>query len=133
MYFFVPILIPNTETQDMFNESIKNNYTITYDSWYTERKLSTDGNELQVDIGSAQHVNCIKHLSGAFQTAERIATPNKNENIAIFDNVNVRKYFCEIDCHRYPKEAVLTIFLKNSYLDQYRDLIFFTKNMLEKN
>ena len=44
----------------MFNESIKNNYTTTYESWYTERKLSTDGNELQVDIGSAQHVNSPK-------------------------------------------------------------------------
>ena len=29
---FVSILIPNTETQLMFIESIKNNYTITYDS-----------------------------------------------------------------------------------------------------
>ena len=35
LYLFVPILIPNTETQVMFIESIKNNYTITYDSWYT--------------------------------------------------------------------------------------------------
>ena len=60
LYLFVPVLIPYTETQVMFNESIKNIYTITYDSWSTERKLSTDGNELQVDIGSAQHVNSPK-------------------------------------------------------------------------
>ena len=57
---FVPILIPNTETQVMFNESIKNIYTITYDSWYTERKISTDGNELHADIGSAQHMKIPK-------------------------------------------------------------------------
>ena len=43
LYLFVPILIPNTETQVMFNETVKNNYTITYGSWYTERKLSTNG------------------------------------------------------------------------------------------
>ena len=55
LYLYVPTLIPSTATQVMFIESIMNNYTITYDSWYTERNLSTDGNELQVDIGSAQH------------------------------------------------------------------------------
>ena len=41
LYLYVPVLIPNTEAQVMFNESIKNYYTITYDSWYTKRKLST--------------------------------------------------------------------------------------------
>ena len=45
-YLFVPIIIPNTETQLMYNESIKNICTITYDSWFTERKMSTDGLEL---------------------------------------------------------------------------------------
>ena len=54
LYLFVPILIPNSQTQVMFNEAIMNNYTITFDSWYTERKISNDGRELQVDIGSAQ-------------------------------------------------------------------------------
>ena len=47
LYLYVPILFPDTDTQVMFNESIKNNYTITYDSWYTERKLSTNGNEFK--------------------------------------------------------------------------------------
>ena len=72
----------------MFNESIKNNYTITYDSWYTERKLSSDGNELQVDFGSAQNGNSPKYLIGAFQTIDRVGAHNKNYNISIFDNVN---------------------------------------------
>ena len=78
LYLFVPVIILNTDTQIMFNECIKNNYTTTYDSWYTERKLSTDGNELQVDIGSAQHVNSPKYLFGSFQTVDTIAAPNKN-------------------------------------------------------
>ena len=76
-YLFVPILIPNSDTQVMFNESIKYSYTIRYDSWYVERKLSTDGNELQVDIGSAQNVNSPKFLLAAFQKADRILTPKK--------------------------------------------------------
>ena len=109
-YLFVPILIPNTETQLMFNENIKNKYTITYDSWYTERKLSSDGNELQVDIGSAQHVNSPKYLIASFETANSIAAPIKLEKVAIFDNVIVRRCFCEIDVYRYPKDAVLSKF-----------------------
>ena len=31
---YVPQLIPSTTTQVMFNETIMNNYTITFDSWY---------------------------------------------------------------------------------------------------
>ena len=63
LYLFVPALIPNTDTRVMFNETIKNKYTITYDSWYTKRKLSAAGNELRVDIGSAQHVISPKYNS----------------------------------------------------------------------
>ena len=118
LYLYVPVLIPNTETQVMFNESIKNNNTVTYDSWYTERKVSTDGNELQVNNDSAQHIKSPKYLIASFQTVNRIGIHNKNTNIAIFDNVNVKKYFCEIDGYRYPKDAVLTNFPENDYLDQ---------------
>ena len=80
-----------------------------------------------MDIGSAKHVNSPKHLIGAFQTADRIATPKKNNNIPIFDCVNVRKYFSEIDGNRYPNDAVLTNGPEYDYLDQYRDLKIFYK------
>ena len=121
LYLFVPAIIPNADTQVMFNDSVKSNYTITYGSWYTKRKLSTDGNDFQVDIGNAQHVISSKCLFGSFQTADRIAAPVKNR-IGIFNNVNVFKNFCEIDCYRYPKDAVLTFFPETHYMDQYRDL-----------
>ena len=126
LYLFVPSLIPNSETQVMFNESIMNNYTITFDSWYTERKISNDGRELQVDIGSAQHINSPLYLITAFQTADR-TTANKANNPAIFDSNHVTKYFVEIDGVRYPKDGVLINFEENSYLDQYRDLKLFYK------
>ena len=76
----------------------------------------------KVDIGSTQHIISPKYLIGAFQTEARIGTPNKKNNLAIFNYVNVRKYFCEIDGYRYPKDAVLTNFPENDDLDQYRDL-----------
>ena len=41
-YLYVPTLIPNTETQLMFNESIQNNYRIFFDDWFTERRVVSD-------------------------------------------------------------------------------------------
>ena len=126
LYLYVPKLIPSTSTQVMFNEAIMNNYTITFDSWYTERKISNDGRELQIDVASAQGINSPKYLISAFQTNAR-TTPNKASNPAIFDHNNVTKYFVEIDGIRYPKDGVLNNFRENSYLDQYRDLKLFYK------
>ena len=42
-YLFVPICMPSVKTQYMFNESIKNNFTLLNDSWYTDRKIANDG------------------------------------------------------------------------------------------
>ena len=114
LYLFVPKFVPSTTTQVMFNEAIMNNCTITFDSWYTERKISNDGRELQVDIASAQHINSPKYLISAFQTIAR-TTPNKTSNPAIFDSNHVSKYFVEINGVRFPKDGVLTNFEENSY------------------
>ena len=54
IYLFVPIFIPKTEAQIMFNESFKIMYTISFDSWCTDRKVVNDGLEFEVNIGSAQ-------------------------------------------------------------------------------
>ena len=126
IHLYVPQLNPSTSTQVMFNESFKNSYTITFDSWYTERKIPNDGRELQADIGSAQHINSLKYLLSSFQTSARTA-PNKASNPAIFDNNHATKYFVEMDEVRYPKDGVLTNFEESSYLDQYRDLKLFYK------
>ena len=40
LYLYVPTLIPNTETQLMFNESIQKNYRIFFDDCFTERRVS---------------------------------------------------------------------------------------------
>ena len=121
LYLFVPFLIPTTETQLMFNESIQNNYRIFFDEWYTERRIVTD-QIFQVDIGSAQSVNSPKYLICAHQTEARSALPIKRNNISRFDNINVRKYFVEIDGQRYPRDSVLTNYNENDYIDQYSDL-----------
>ena len=72
----------------------------------------------QVDIGSAQSVNSPKYLIYAHQTEARSALPNKRNNISIFDNIKVRKYFIKIDGQRYPRDNVLTNYAENDYIDQ---------------
>ena len=114
LYLYVPILIPNSQTQILFNESIMNNYTITFDSWYTERKISNDGRKLQVDISSAQKLNSPKYLIKSFQANAGAATINKSNSPAIFDTNLVTKYFVGIDGVCYFKDGVLTNFAENS-------------------
>ena len=129
LYLFVPFLIPTTETQLMFNESIQNNYRIFFDERYTERRIVSD-QIFQVDIGSAQSVNSPKYVICAHQTETRSSLPNKRNNISIFDNIHVRKYFIEIDGLRYPRDSVLTNYGENEYIDQYRDLKLFYKEYI---
>ena len=110
----------------MFNESIQNNYRLFFDEWYTEHRIVTD-QIFQLDIGSAQSVSSPEYLICTHQTEARSGLPNKRNNISRFDNINVRKYFIEIDGQRYPRDSVLTNYAENDYIDQYRDLKLFYK------
>ena len=57
LYSYVPVFIPSPETKNKFIESIKTNYSISYDSWNTHRKIVNEGIEFKVGIGSAQNIN----------------------------------------------------------------------------
>ena len=70
LYLYVPILIPNVETQVMFNEATQNIYMISFDEWYTERRVISY-TIFPMDIGTSQHVNTPKYLIGAHQTRTR--------------------------------------------------------------
>ena len=126
LYLYVPFLIPTTETELMFNESIQNNYRVFFDDWYTERRIAAD-EMYQVNIGSAQSVNSLKYLICAHQTADRSDIPKKRTNISIFDHLDARNYFIEIDGVRYPRDGVLANYSLNEYLNQYRDVKIFYK------
>ena len=71
---------------------------------------------------SAQSVNSPKYSFCAHQKTARADLPNKRTNISVFDHIDVRKYFIEIDGVRYPRDAVLTNYNQNEYLDQYKDV-----------
>ena len=129
LYLYVPNLIPSVETQVMFNEATENNYKIFYDEWFTERRVISDM-ITQLDIGSSQNVQSPKYLIGAHQTRARADTVNKNNNIAIFDHLNLKKYHVEIDGIRYPRDSVLLNYEQNDYIEQYKDLKLFFKEYI---
>ena len=121
LYLYVPNLIPSVETQVMFNEATQNNYKISYDEWFTERRIISD-TITQLDIGSSQNVQSPKYLIGAHQTKDRIDGAISTKNVAIFDNLDLRKYYIEIDGQRYPRDSSLMNYEQNDYIEQYKDL-----------
>ena len=129
LYLYVPNLIPSVETQVMFNEATQNSYKISFDECYTERRVISD-TITQMDIDTSQHVNSPKNLIGAHQTLTRADTANKNNNIAIFDNINLQKHYVEIDSVRYPRDNVLVNYEQNDYIEQYKDLKLFFKDCI---
>ena len=52
-------------------------------------------------------------------------TVNKNNNFVIFDHLNLKKYYVEIDGIRYPRDSVLLNYEQNDYIERYKDLKFF--------
>ena len=115
LYLFVPNLIPSVETQLMFNEATQNNYKISFDEWYTERRILSDL-IIRHDIGSAQNVFQPEYLICAHQTNLRTTTPDEKIIIAIFDNMDLRKFYIEIDGQRYPRDSVLINYEENDYV-----------------
>ena len=72
---------------------------------------------IQHGIGSAKQVKSPEFLIRAHQTKDRTDTPNKINNIAMFDNLDPREYYVEIDGFRYPRDTVLTNYTENEYQD----------------
>ena len=90
LYLYTPNFIPSVEIQLRFNGATQNNYKISYDKYFIEARVISDS-LVQHDIGSAQKLNSPEYLIRAHQTRDRILTPNKNINIAIFDYLDLRK------------------------------------------
>ena len=129
---FILQIIPSPETQVYFNEAISKTFTLSYESWTTDRKPVDTAKEFQIDLSSASNINSPLYLIAAHQKTERLDAAgnrlSKNRfNNSIFDDVQVRKYYSEIDGVRYPKNPVMVNFAENNYLEQYRDLNLFCK------
>ena len=83
LFLYVLNLIPSVETQLMFNEATQNNYKISFDEWYTERRIISDL-LIQHDIGSAQNIVQPKYLICAHQTNLRTTIPDKKTKCSTF-------------------------------------------------
>ena len=91
LYLYVPNLLPNVKTQVMFNEATQNKNKISYDEYFTERRVISDM-ITEADIGSSQQLSSPKYLIGAHQTRARADTANKkiillHLIISIFKNI----------------------------------------------
>ena len=129
---FVPNLIPPVETQVLFNEATQNNYKMSYDEWFTERRIISD-TITQVDIGSSQNVQSPNCLIGAHQMKDKNDGAISTKNVAIYDNLDLRKYCIEIDGQRYPRDSSLMNYEQKDYIEQYKDLeIFFKEDIGEQ-
>ena len=129
LFLYVPNLIPSVETQVMFNETTQNNYKISYHERYTERRVISDMIN-QLDIGSSQKVISPNKLIGAHQTRDRMDIPISTKNVALFDNLDIRKYYVEIDRQRYPRASSLMNYEQNDCIEQYKDIKVFFKEYI---
>ena len=120
LYLFIPNLLPSVETQLKFNEATQNSFRIFSDDFFTARQLITDM-VVQVDIESTPQVSSPKYLICAHQTQNRIITPDKNYSIAMFDNLDLRKYYAEKDGQLYPRDFLLKNSEEKHYFEQYKD------------
>ena len=129
IYLYIPSLVPSAEQQQFFKEAITESYTLSFDAWVTDKKPVNTGNEYQLDIGFVSNVNIPLYLIVADQKTqhENPARPPNQFNNAVFDHVNVKRYFVEIDGVRYLEDPVETNFADNKYLDQNRNLKLFYK------
>ena len=129
LFLFVPNLIPSVKTQLMFDEATQNNYKISRDDFFSERRVTSDM-ILQHDKGSAQPVKSPKDLFCAHQTKDRTSAPDKKIHIAIFDNLDLRNNQVEIDSLRYFRDSLLINYEQNDYIEQYKDLKLFFKEYI---
>ena len=105
----------------MFNEATQNNYKIYFDERFTERRIISD-TITQLDIGSSQNVQSSKYMIGDHQTKDRIDGAISTKNVAIFDDIDLRKNYIEIDGQRYPRDSSLMNYEQNDYIEQCEDL-----------
>ena len=127
---FIPQIIPSPGTQVVFNEAISKTFSLSYESWTTDRKPIDTVRVFQVEISSASNINSPLYLRATHQKTQRLdaagnVLPNRRFNNAIFDHVEVRKNYSEIDGVPYPKNPIMVKFGENNYLEQYRYLKLF--------
>ena len=103
------------------NECIKNSFTLSFDSWTTDREVVNLGLEYQLVVGSFVKVTRPKCIIATHQTEARSGTENKTTILSVIDHLHVGKYFVEIDGLNYPKDSININYARKDYFDHYSD------------
>ena len=125
---YLKVYIPNPATQTMFHESIKISFTLTFDSWTTDRRTIITSLDDQLDIASSFDNISSEYLFVGHLIEAILGVPNKTNKIAVFYHLVVRRYFVEINGIRSPRDANDLDCIKDDCLSQYRDLKAFSEN-----
>ena len=64
-----------------FNEDITKCFSISYESWTTDRKLVDTAKEVQIDISSASNINSPLYLISAEQKTQRTDPADGTKNL----------------------------------------------------
>ena len=132
---FFQQIIPSPKKQVIFNKAISENFTLSYESWTKDTKPVDTAREVQVDISLASNINSPLYLIAAHQKTQRLNPASPANNLsnnrfsnAVFDHVDVRKNYTEIDGSRYPKNPVMVNYDDNNYLELNKELKLFYKD-----
>ena len=95
----------------MYLMKLSQTFSVSYRSWTTDRKPVDTAKEIQTDISSASNINSPLYLIAAHQKTQRPDPANlanilfnNRFNNAIFDHVEVRKYYSEIARYSLSEE-----------------------------
>ena len=91
LYLYLPSLVRSSEQQPIFSESIRQSFTLLFESWAIDRKPVFTSNHYHLDIGSASNINVLLYPVAAHQKTQRDkpAKPPIQFNNVVYDNVNV--------------------------------------------
>ena len=81
----------------MSNESVKSSFTLTFDSYTTHKRVVNTALVYQLDMWSSTGIISPTYWFAYHQTGARTGVANKANNRAIFCQLDVRKYFVEIN------------------------------------
>ena len=79
---FVPQIVPPRETQVYFNEAISKTFSLSDESWTTDRKPVDKAREIQIDISSASNIKSPLYLIAAHHKTERVDRTESANNLS---------------------------------------------------
>ena len=99
---FITQIIPSPETQVYFTEAFSKTFTLSYESWTTDRESVDTAKEYRSDISSPTIINTLLHLIATHQLTQRPDPTEPTNNLskkrfnnAFFDHDKVRKFYAK--------------------------------------